>query len=263
MLKLRWMPSNRRFEFDLSIFIFFVSLFLCFFDNFGNLLGADQEQVVPGQKRVRHGSDCIEHSTWKRSRSAALQRLQGIVWQTPGATMERFHWHHQTQRNSTLSRLSFRLMIADWWSILLMGDGRTEGGGGRGEWKRIFSGFEYSQVRVSDGWMMIVAMWPVVGVQVVEDMRRIYQHIDDVDLFIGGMSETRIEDGLLGPTFLCLIGDQMARLRRGDRFFYEEETAGFTPGKLFPLADVKCSNWTVLADANQLPRCRLCGSISI
>ena len=130
MLKLRWMPSNRRFEFDLSIFIFFVSLFLCFFDNFGNLLGADQEQVVPGQKRVRHGSDCIEHSTWKRSRSAALQRLQGIVWQTPGATMERFHWHHQTQRNSTLSRLSFRLMIADWWSILLMGDGRTEGGGG-------------------------------------------------------------------------------------------------------------------------------------
>ena len=68
--------------------------------------------------------------------------------------------------------------------------------------------------------------------QVVDAMEEIYGHIDDVDLFIGGMSESRVEGALLGPTFLCLIGDQMARLRRGDRFFYEEETAAFSPREL-------------------------------
>ena len=62
-------------------------------------------------------------------------------------------------------------------------------------------------------------------------MRRVYRHIDDVDLYIGGVSERPVDDSILGPTFLCLIGDQMARLRRGDRLYFEEATAGFTPRK--------------------------------
>jgi hypothetical protein len=65
--------------------------------------------------------------------------------------------------------------------------------------------------------------------QVVQEISRIYNSIDDVDLFIGGVSERPVEGALLGPTFLCLIGDQFARLRRGDRLFYEEATAKFTP----------------------------------
>ena len=86
-----------------------------------------------------------------------------------------------------------------------------------------------------------------VGMQVVENMKQIYKHIDDVDLFIGGMSETRVEDALLGPTFLCLIGDQMARLRRGDRFFYEEETANFSQGESTP-------DFELIFSANPLER---------
>jgi len=69
----------------------------------------------------------------------------------------------------------------------------------------------------------------------VEGMRRIYGHIDDVDLYIGGVSERPVEGAILGPTFLCLIGDQMARLRRGDRLYFEEATAEFTPRKLLTL----------------------------
>lgn len=65
--------------------------------------------------------------------------------------------------------------------------------------------------------------------QVVEEMQSVYGSIDDVDLFIGGASERPVDGALLGPTFLCLIGDQMARLRRGDRLFFEESTAQFTP----------------------------------
>lgn len=69
--------------------------------------------------------------------------------------------------------------------------------------------------------------------QVVDQMTRIYNHINDVDLFIGGVSERSVQGAMLGPTFLCLIGDQMARLRRGDRLFYEEATAQFTQRESF------------------------------
>lgn len=65
----------------------------------------------------------------------------------------------------------------------------------------------------------------------VRGMQRVYRHIDDVDLYIGGVSERPAEGSILGPTFLCLIGDQMARLRRGDRLYFEEATAAFTPRK--------------------------------
>ena len=58
--------------------------------------------------------------------------------------------------------------------------------------------------------------------QDIEKLKSIYNTVDDIDLFIGAMTEKKVDGSLLGPTFLCLIGDQMSRLRKGDRFFYEE-----------------------------------------
>ncbi|GFO02035.1 eosinophil peroxidase [Plakobranchus ocellatus] len=47
-----------------------------------------------------------------------------------------------------------------------------------------------------------------------------YTHIDDVDVFTGGVAEDPVEGGLVGPTFACLIANQFKSLRDGDRFFY-------------------------------------------
>ena len=33
--------------------------------------------------------------------------------------------------------------------------------------------------------------------------------------------EKPVEDALVGETFLCLIGDTFARVKKGDRFFYD------------------------------------------
>ncbi|CAG0891231.1 unnamed protein product [Cyprideis torosa] len=79
--------------------------------------------------------------------------------------------------------------------------------------------------------------------------QRYYRHVDDIDLFLGGIAERPLEGSLLGPTFTCIVGDQFARLRRGDRFFYEEggQTGSFSPEQLAEirktsLARVICDN---------------------
>ena len=60
-----------------------------------------------------------------------------------------------------------------------------------------------------------------IPADLVRRMRTVYKSVDDIDFFVGGITERPIGGGLLGWTFLCIIGDQFARARRGDRFFYD------------------------------------------
>ena len=55
----------------------------------------------------------------------------------------------------------------------------------------------------------------------ITSLQRMYKSIDDVDLFVGGFLEQPHQDSLVGPLFKCIIGDQFARLKKGDRFFYD------------------------------------------
>ncbi|UYV64034.1 hypothetical protein LAZ67_2006368, partial [Cordylochernes scorpioides] len=47
--------------------------------------------------------------------------------------------------------------------------------------------------------------------------------VGDVDLFAGGLSETVVPGGSVGPTFSCIIAQQFARLKFGDRYYFEHE----------------------------------------
>ena len=55
----------------------------------------------------------------------------------------------------------------------------------------------------------------------IQQLRRVYKHVDDIDLYVGGFLEAAHEDSILGPVFKCIIGDQFARLKKGDRFFHD------------------------------------------
>jgi len=57
--------------------------------------------------------------------------------------------------------------------------------------------------------------------------------VSDIDLFTGALGEKPTEGSVVGPTFGCLLGRQFHYLRRGDRYWYENDLppSSFSKGK--------------------------------
>ncbi|KAL3236818.1 hypothetical protein MRX96_022075 [Rhipicephalus microplus] len=79
-------------------------------------------------------------------------------------------------------------------------------------------------------WRRHCGLQPVRGFQDLEQfvgpaasqaLGKLYASIDDVDLFPAGIAEKPVLGGVVGPTFACLIAEQFVRMRKGDRFWYE------------------------------------------
>lgn len=85
--------------------------------------------------------------------------------------------------------------------------------------------------------------------RLIQKLKKIYAHVDDIDLFPGGLAETPLKGGVVGPTFGCIIGRQFSQLRKCDRFWYEnsEPLTRFTSAQLSSirktsLAKIICQN---------------------
>ena len=68
-----------------------------------------------------------------------------------------------------------------------------------------------------------------------ENFQKVYSNVGDIDPFVGGLAEMGPEDGLVGPTFGCIIGEQFQKLMKGDRFFFTHTAAGNQFEKGLPL----------------------------
>lgn len=92
----------------------------------------------------------------------------------------------------------------------------------------------------------------------IKKLRQVYENVHDIDLWVGGLSETIVNKRtVLGATFRCLIIDQFAELKRGDRFYYENapmtntsNDIAFTPEQLneirkISLSSLICNNYEI------------------
>ncbi|MEO0478995.1 MAG: peroxidase family protein [Planctomycetota bacterium] len=66
-------------------------------------------------------------------------------------------------------------------------------------------------------------------------LRGVYASIEDVDLWIGGLSEDPVAGALVGETFQTVIADQFTRTRNSDRFWYER----YLPGPIRAFVDAR------------------------
>jgi len=55
---------------------------------------------------------------------------------------------------------------------------------------------------------------------VAANLASVYDDVNDIDLWVGGLAEDHIADAMIGETKYTIIRDQFRRLRDGDRFFY-------------------------------------------
>ncbi|XP_023338409.1 chorion peroxidase isoform X2 [Eurytemora carolleeae] len=109
-------------------------------------------------------------------------------------------------------------------------------------------------------------------------LKDVYDKVDDIDLMVGGVAETNVKGGAVGPTFACIIGEQFKKLKYGDRFFYTHQPDSYHSKGLSAvsksyvlertLGDILCENseiaevqqWVTLQPDNQFNKMELCSS---
>ncbi len=57
-------------------------------------------------------------------------------------------------------------------------------------------------------------------------LKDLYGTVGDIDPFVGGLVEDRVDGAMVGELFLAVLVDQFSRLRDGDRFWYENRFSG-------------------------------------
>jgi hypothetical protein len=76
-------------------------------------------------------------------------------------------------------------------------------------------------------------------------LKRLYLRVADIDLFTGGLAESVVPGGTVGPTFACIIGQQFQRLVVGDRFLFTHSNnvgSQFTQSQIKAIKNVKMSD---------------------
>lgn len=80
----------------------------------------------------------------------------------------------------------------------------------------------YNQARLDFGLPAIKTFAEVSpDPEVVAALSSVYESVDDIDVWVGGLAEEHVPGAQLGPLFQRIIADQFQRLRDGDRYWYE------------------------------------------
>ncbi|KAI9560223.1 hypothetical protein GHT06_014237 [Daphnia sinensis] len=86
--------------------------------------------------------------------------------------------------------------------------------------------------------------------EVINSLKRVYESVQDIDLYIGGVTEKHMPNAALGPTFGYIVAKQFENLKRADRFFYSDLTksVSFTGRQLHEIRKVSLAR--IICDNN-------------
>ncbi|XP_039249402.2 peroxidase skpo-1-like [Styela clava] len=62
-----------------------------------------------------------------------------------------------------------------------------------------------------------------IPLQTIRKLEKIYDVVDDIDLYPGAIAENHVSGGEVGPTFACILAYGFRGIRKGDRFWHENE----------------------------------------
>ena len=49
-----------------------------------------------------------------------------------------------------------------------------------------------------------------------DELSKIYESVDDIDVYVGGLAETHVQGGQVGPLFAHMMASQFAEIKQGD-----------------------------------------------
>lgn len=61
--------------------------------------------------------------------------------------------------------------------------------------------------------------------KIISYLKKAYASVNDIDIFIGGVTEIPQGGAIIGPTFANMFAKQFDRLKQGDRFFYDNNVS--------------------------------------
>ena len=85
----------------------------------------------------------------------------------------------------------------------------------------------YNEARVTMGMPAVIDFTEISSdATVVANLASVYDHVDDIDLWVGGLAEDHMPGSLVGELFQKIISEQFERLRDGDRYYYKKYLTG-------------------------------------
>ncbi len=100
----------------------------------------------------------------------------------------------------------------------------------------------YNDMREDMGFDRVTSFSDITSdAQVAAKLASVYDSVDDVDAWVGGLAEDAHGDGLLGETFTSVMVDQFHRLRSGD-YLYSLGRADLSPAEKEKLWDTTLSD---------------------
>ncbi len=99
---------------------------------------------------------------------------------------------------------------------------------------------DYNTLRVEYGLAPVSSFADITSdVALQAALASVYASVNDIDPWIGGLSEDHIAGGSIGELFATIIMDQFVRLRDGDRFWYQNS---LTPEELDMISGMRLSD---------------------